>query len=173
MRTAIAFSSLVLLTAALASAQQVATVTSSAPFTLRGAGVNPGQGVPTFPVMPSDAIKAGNALTIVTFRDGTAVTLDPGSEGSVEVVGGRPVFRLLSGRAEYRLQSLTALGLAQLDQPVTPTQTAGVLVITNRRSGGFWTPRNTTLVLGGAGGAAGLGVGLGRGGGPPVSPARP
>ena len=40
---------------------QVATVTSSATFTLRGAGITPGQGVPMWPVLAGDHVTAGNA----------------------------------------------------------------------------------------------------------------
>jgi hypothetical protein len=45
---------------------QVGTITSSRPFQLRGANVNPGPGVPTWPVMPSDVIAtvARTAITV-------------------------------------------------------------------------------------------------------------
>ena len=152
-------------TLAVASAQQIATVTSTAPFTLRGASVNPTQGVPTFPIMAGDTIQAGNAPTVIAFPDGSMVTLDPNSQGRVEVINGRPVFRLTSGRAEYTLANLTAVGLAELNNTVTPTQLTGVLQIGNQRSGGgFWTtPKVTVAALGAAGLAAGLGIGLTRG----------
>jgi hypothetical protein len=55
---------------------QVATVTSYTPFTLRGAAI-PGQGVPMWPVLAGDTVKAGNALTNMTFPDGSVLTLDP------------------------------------------------------------------------------------------------
>lgn len=174
MRTCLRLCFLGMFTLAGLSAQQIATVTSTAPFTVRGASVNPTQGVPTFPVMAGDTIQAGNAPTVVAFPDGSVVTLDPNSQGRVEVINGRPVFRLTSGRATYTLTTLTSVGLSELNNAVTPAQLIGVLQIGNQQSGGgFWTtPEVTIAALGAAGLAAGLGVGLTRGasGGPPVSP---
>ena len=49
---------------------QVATVTSTAPFQLRGANVTTDQGVPSWPVMPGDAIKAGSEPVVISFAGG-------------------------------------------------------------------------------------------------------
>ena len=151
---------------------QIATVTSSAPFILRGASVTPGQGVPTWPIMAGDTLKAGNAPTIVTFPDGSAITLASSTEAKIDSVGGMPVFQLLKGSAHYSLKSRGAVQLMAANQTVTPKGLAGVL-----RSGdhsGFWTSGHTAAVLLGAGAAAGLGVGISQatGGGAPVSPSR-
>ena len=108
-------------------AQQIATVTSSGPFSLRGATVDPGQGAPNFPAIPGDTIKAVSALTTVTFSDGSVITMDQGSEGRVEFSAGQPIFRLLAGRAQYRFQTATAIGLADRSQRVTPQTLSGVL----------------------------------------------
>ena len=70
---------------------QVATVTSTAPFQLRGANVTTDQGVPSWPVMPGDAIKAGSAPVIITYADGSSIILDPGwwtTGHTVLVLGG-------------------------------------------------------------------------------------
>ena len=88
---------LVLVAVAAKAQTQVATVTSSAPFTLRGAGITPGQGVPMWPVLAGDDIKAGSTLAIVTFPDGSVITLAPGSEGKVDFMNGKPVFQLVNG----------------------------------------------------------------------------
>src|ERR1035438_9878724 len=78
---------------------QLATVTSTAPFQLRGATVTTDQGVPSWPVMPGDAIKAGSAPVIVSFLDGSTVTLQPGSSARVTASGETPSFLLECGAA--------------------------------------------------------------------------
>lgn len=176
----------ILVTATLAWGQTVANVTSAAPFTLRGAAADPTKGVPSFPAVANDTIKAGSKDTVVAFPDGSTLTLTPNSEARVEVVNGRPVFRLLSGEAHYVLKTLTAVTLAEDTKTVTPTKLTGTLGGSKFRSGaaaggaataatvGFWTGTNTALVLGAAGAAAGLGVGLTQAlnDGTPVSPSR-
>ena len=154
--------------------QQVATVTSSAPFTLRGAPVTPGQGVPMWPILAGDTVKAGNALTIVTFPDGSVITLEPGAEAKVDYVNGKPVFQLLSGSARYSLKYVAAVQLMAANQKATPKGLTGVLTSGGSQAGTgvFWTAGHTAAVVTGAGAAAGLGVGISHatGGGPAVSP---
>jgi hypothetical protein len=153
---------------------QVATVTSSSPFTLRGASVTPGQGVPMWPVLAGDTLKAGSALTIVTFPDGSVLTLDPGAQAKVDLVNGKPQFQLLSGMAKYSLKSTTSVDLMAANQTVTPKGTVGTLSIGGNQNagGGFWTAGHTTAVIVGAGAAAGAGIGISSatGGGRSVSP---
>ncbi len=155
---------------------QVATVTSSAPFTLRGAGITPGQGVPTWPVLAGDVVKAGNTLTIVTFSDGSVVTLAPGSEGKIDIVNGKPVFQLLGGTARYSLKSTMAVQLMEASQTVTPTALLGTLTLGgNKAAAGFWTAGHIAAVaVVAAGTAAGLGVAVSAAvkGGSPVSPSQ-
>ncbi len=69
MRKIMSMVSVTLLAATAWAQTQVATVTSSATFTLRGAGITPGQGIPMWPVLAGDDVKAGSTLTIVTFPD--------------------------------------------------------------------------------------------------------
>jgi hypothetical protein len=154
---------------------QVATVTSSAPFTLRGAAVTPGQGVPMWPVLAGDTLKAGSALTIVTFPDGSVLTLDPGAQAKVDLVGGKPQFQLLSGVARYSLKSTSSVDLLAANQTVTPKNTVGTMTVggnQNAAAGGFWTAGHTAAVIVGAGAAAGAGVGISAAthGGSSVSP---
>ncbi len=66
-----------------------------------------------WPVLAGDDVKAGNALTIVTFPDGSVVTLAPGSEGKIDLSNGKPVFQLLAGTARYSLKSITAVQLME------------------------------------------------------------
>jgi hypothetical protein len=156
---------------------QVATVTSSSPFTLRAATVTPGQGVPMWPVLAGDTIKAGNAVTIVTFPDGSVITLEPGAEAMIEISPtGTPIVKLLSGSAHYSLKSISAVQLMAANRIVTPKDLVGVLTIGGSKKvpGGFWTAGHTALVIVGAGAAAGLGVGISQAtsGGTPVSQSR-
>jgi hypothetical protein len=149
---------------------QVATVSSSSSFTLRGANVNSGQGVPDWPVLAGDTIKAVNSPVVLTFPDGSTITLDPGAEATVSLSGPTPVFRLLKGSAHYSLKSLTSVQVISGNQNVTLTSLTGDL----GRSGGhgIWTPAHTAIGIAGAGAAAGLGVGVSQAtsGGPSVSP---
>jgi hypothetical protein len=148
---------------------QVATVTSSTPFTLRGETVTPGQGVPSWPILTGDTLRAGSAPAIVTFPDGSVLTLEPGSEATVAFVNGIPVFHLLKGVARYSLKSASAVQLMEGSQTVTPKGLTGILTAGGSRaaaaagsSGGWWTPGHTALVIAGAGAIAGLGYGIGE-----------
>lgn len=168
---------LVFIAVAARAQTQVATVTSSAPFTLRGAGITPGQGVPMWPVLAGDDVKAGNTLTIVTFPDGSVITLAPGSEGKVDFVNGKPEFQLLSGTARYSLKSTTAVQLLEASQTVTPTGLLGTLTLGGNKqaAAGFWTAGHiAAVVVVAAGTAAGLGFAVSDAvkGGSPVSPSQ-
>src|ERR1700680_3007335 len=137
---------------------QVATVSSSSSFTLRGASITTGQGVPDWPVLAGDTIKAGNSPVVVTFPDGSTITLDPGAEATVSLSGQTPVFRLVKGSAHYALKSLTSVQIISGSQGVTLTSVSGDV---GRSVGhGIWTPVHTAVIIGGAGAAAGLGVGV-------------
>ena len=148
---------------------QVATVTSTAPFQLRGANVTTDQGVPSWPVMAGDAIKAGSAPLVTTFADGSSVILEPGSSAKITISGQTPTFLLECGTARY---SLTALSAVKLNDPVSPPKLTGVY---SNKPAGWWTTGHTALVLGGAAGAAGLafGVSAAVSGPQSVSPIRP
>ncbi len=140
---------------------EVGTVTSSAPFRLRGAAITPGEGVPSWPVMPGDTIKAGDAVTIVTFTDGSVLSLEPGAEGNFDAAGATPSFQLASGTVVYSLKSKTSVRLFSGDKAVNPPNLTGSYSRNGQRpSGGFWTPAHTAIVGGVAAGAA-TGVALG------------
>jgi len=151
---------------------QVATVTSTAPFQLRGANVTTDQGVPSWPVMPGDAIKAGSAPVIITYADGSSIILDPGSSAKITISGQTPTFQLECGTARY---SLSALSAVKVNDPVSPPTLTGLYSLTCNKPAGWWTRGHTVLVLGGAAAAAGLGFGISSatGGGPSVSPSTP
>jgi hypothetical protein len=149
----------VLLSVAALAQTEVATVTSITPFTLRGAGITPGQGVPMWPVLAGDKVAAGTSMTILTFPDASVVTLAPGSEGKVDFVNGTPVFQLLSGTARYSVKSITAVQLMEASLTVTPTSLTGTLTLGRNRGGaaaaaGFWTAGHVAAVAIVAGAAA-------------------
>lgn len=146
---------------------QIATVTSSSSFQLGGATVTPGQGVPSWPITSGDTIKAGSSPVTITFPDGSTITLTPGSQATLTLQGTMPVFNLQSGTAQYDLKTTSSVRLEALSSAVTPktpagrTEPAGSYSIRgNKVVAGFWTAGHTAAVLGGAGAAAGLGVGL-------------
>lgn len=157
--------------AALWAQQPVATVTSSASFTLRGAAVSPGQGVAMWPVMAGDAVQAGNAVTIITFPDGSVITLDPMARAIVNFANGKPVFQLVSGTAHYSLKSLTAVQMVASGQTVAATTLNGVISPSGLQAAGFWTAGHVAAVAaGGAGAGAAIGgVAAATSGGTPES----
>jgi hypothetical protein len=150
---------------------QVATVTSTAPFELRGANVRIDQGVTSWPVIPGDAIKAGGAPVVITFTDGSSVILDPRSSAKITITGQTPTFVLECGTTRY---TLTTLAAVKLNDPASPPKLTGVYSISCNKAAGWWTTGRTLLVLGGAAAAAGLafGVSAAVNGGPSVSPSR-
>jgi hypothetical protein len=145
---------------------QVATVSSASAFTLRGATVNPGQGVPSWPVLAGDTIKAGTSPVTLTFPDGSMITLDPGSEATVDLSGPTPVFRLRKGAAHYSLTTLTSVQIISGNQGVTVSNLIGTVVLEGAKRTG------AIIAIAGAGAAAGLGVGVSQAvsGGSSVSP---
>lgn len=163
-----------LVAAAAFGQNQVATVSSPSTFTLRGASVNPGQGVPDWPVLARDTIQAGTSPTTVTFPDGSTITLNPGAEATVNLNGQTPVFRLLKGSAQYALKTLTSVQLMSGNQVVALTSLAGSLGKTGGLLAGVGAAvgAHTGLAILAAGAAAGLGAGVSEAtsGGSSVSP---
>jgi hypothetical protein len=156
----------------LVSAQsQVATATSTAPFQLRGASVTTDQGVPSWPVLPGNEIKAGSAPVVITFAGGSTIPLSPGASAKITMDGQTPHFVLQCGSASYTLSAPSAV---KLNAPAS-TQTTGNYsesACGDRPAAGWWTTGHTLLVVGGAAGAAGLAFGVAHAvtGSPAVSP---
>lgn len=138
---------------------RLATATAAQPFTLRGVEVNP-SGIPSWPIMPGDETTAGSGPVTFTFENGSRVAVAPGSRARVELAGGKPLFRLLSGEAAYDLKRLDSPVLAESGRVVTVSSERGSYSVSNdKRRAGFWTARNIAIVLGSAAAAAaGLGV---------------
>jgi hypothetical protein len=169
MRRSAQFLAVVMALAVALAQTQVATITSDSPFQLRGAGITPGQGVPSWPVMPGDIIQAGSTPLTLTFPDGSTIILSPGAKAKVDLSGKTPVFQLQSGEAHYSLKTLASVKLEQLKATVNPKDLIGDLVIgSDKLPAGWWTPLHTGLVLAGAAGATALAVGVAKG--KPTSP---
>jgi hypothetical protein len=142
--------------------QPLASASSPAAFTLRGVTVAPGQGVSSWPLLPGDIVKAGTAPTTLSFPAGASIQLAPGSEASVKLIDGKPVFQLISGSASYSLSSSEAVGLMQGTQAVASGSLTGVLTagsVPALAAVGFWTAGHILLLA--IGGAAAVGGGLG------------
>ena len=142
----------------------VALVSSDSPFQLRGAVITPGQGVPSWPVLTGDVVKAGEKPVTLNFLDGSNIFLSAGSSGRLEMQGATVVFRLLAGCAHHALSAINAIKLATGDTDMTPSKTVGDLRLGGNCpvTAGWWTAGHTTAVLGAAAGATALGVGLAR-----------
>ena len=112
-----------------AAQTQIATITSESAFQLRGVGVTPGQGVPSWPVMPGDTILAGQSPLTLTFSDGSTIILSPGGTAKVDLAGKTPVFKLESGSANYMLKTISSVKLEQLKATVNPKDVIGDLTI--------------------------------------------
>jgi ferric-dicitrate binding protein FerR (iron transport regulator) len=99
-----------LLVCAVQAAQPVGAITSSEPFLLRGARVAVA-GVPSWPVAPGDDIATATSPAVISFRDGSRVTLGRNSKAKIESDGGPLLLRLLEGTGAYVFASGSALQL--------------------------------------------------------------
>jgi len=155
---------------------QVATVSSPSTFTLRGAPVNPGQGVPDWPVLAGDTLKAGQSPVKLVFADGSTITLRPGAEATVVLSGQTPLFQLLKGTADYSLKTPTSVQLASDNHRVAVASLTGTLGTTSRSVAPIAWVASHPVAFGVAGAAAVAGMGVGvahaTSGGTSVSPSR-
>lgn len=164
MRKSAQFLAVIMAVVVVLAQTQIATITSDSSFQLRGAGVNPGQGVPSWPVMPGDTMQAGSTPLTLTFSDGSTIILSPGAKAKVDLSGKTPVFELQSGEAHYSLKTLASVKLEQLKTAVAPKDLVGDLSIgSSKLAAGWWTTGHTLAVIGGSAGAAALAVGVAKG----------
>lgn len=113
------------------AAGPVGSVSSSAPFTLRGAPVKVA-GVPEWPVLAGDEIVAGTAPAMITFRDGSRVQLNANSRAKVAVTGKQTVLRLTNGQLAYKLSSKSrSTDVAALGFGALPAESSEGLVSIN------------------------------------------
>jgi hypothetical protein len=164
---------LLCVTVSLSAADQIAVVTSTAQFRLRGAKVATDQGVPSWPVMAGDIVQVGNAPAAVAFSDGSSVILDRGTLARVERSGQTPMLQLLCGTVRYSLKTLKAVKLMAENGPVTPSQLKGSFSrCKGHAEAGWWTGGHTAMVVGAMAEAAAawFGIAAAINGGKCVSP---
>ncbi len=97
----------------------VANVSSAEPLTLDGHSVF-APGVPSFPVVIGDQIATTTGPAILSFGDGSRLTLAPQSRVKVIGTNAKPTVVLTAGNLEYRLAAGSALSLT--DTEPSPNQ---------------------------------------------------
>jgi hypothetical protein len=122
------------LATALHAAEPVASVTSTEPFLLRGALVTV-SGVPSWPVAAGDEIATGTVPAVITFRDGSRVTLNVKSKAKIESEKGRLLLRVLEGAGSYFLVSGSMLRLFSGTSPVPAGTGQGTIAVAGSGSG--------------------------------------
>jgi len=93
----------------------VGTVTSSSAFELSGSAVNIA-GVPAWPILAGDSVTAGSSFLTISFRDGSRVTLAPGSRLKIDSSGSSA--NLTGGSMQFLLASGSGLRIFQSSDPV-------------------------------------------------------
>jgi hypothetical protein len=106
---------------------QMATAGSSGPFELRGALVNSQAGVPSWPLIAGDNLVTEDSPVVITFRDGSIVTLGVGSKATIEMSGQTPALDLTSGSLQFALKSRSSVTILQYGQVISPKGLAGEL----------------------------------------------
>ncbi len=114
-----------LLSSAAFAAQPVATITSQEPFELRGVSV-PVNGVSNWPIAIGDVIGALRSPAEIRFRDGSRVTLAPGSQAVLQRSGKNVALRLQRGAAAYNLAGNSSLVLLEGNTALKPSRSSGV-----------------------------------------------
>jgi hypothetical protein len=147
---------------------QLGTVTSTSPFELRGAHVNPAPGVPNWPVVSGDTLQAGNAPLTLTLFDGSTVIVAPRTRVTLGVMNNGPVVRLDSGSVHYNLRRDPGeINFYCRNDRSAITNQTGELDCGQKAAAWWWVP---AAAGGGAAGAAAVAAALLNG--PAVSPAR-
>lgn len=80
----------------------IANVSGTEPFKVSGVSV-PVSGVSSWPVIAGDELSVGNAPVVLTFKDGTRVTLGKNSRATVEGKTKNLALRLLDGAMAFTL----------------------------------------------------------------------
>lgn len=94
----------------------IATVTSSGPFELRAAAVDP-KGVPSWPVLSGDNIATLSHSATVKFRDGSRVVLAAKSRARIEQGNQGPVFCLFDGAVAFTPAKTTRVTVSKNTTP--------------------------------------------------------
>ncbi len=100
------------------AARPIANVTSSEPYKVSGVAV-PVAGVKSWPVVAGDELRAGEAPLVVTFKDGSRVTLGKNSRAKVEGEGRNAALRLFDGAMGFLLLKGSKVRLYSESNPVS------------------------------------------------------
>ena len=131
MRYCLAVICLILFSAALFADSPVASVSSSEPFSLRGAEVQV-HGVPSWPVFAGDVIVAGKAPAMLKFGCGSLVRLNPGTEAHVSIDGSKVTVHIAKGDLTYKLSKGCPLMIAGVTgAPVAAALAVGTATLVN------------------------------------------
>ncbi len=84
------------------AASPIANVSSTEPFKVSGVSV-PVAGVSSWPVIAGDELMVGSAPVVLTFKDGSRVTLGKNSRATVEGKSKNAALRLLDGAMAFTL----------------------------------------------------------------------
>jgi hypothetical protein len=84
------------------AASPIANVSGTEPFKVSGVSV-PVAGVSSWPVIAGDELMVGNAPVVLTFKDGSRVTLGKNSRATVEGKNKNAALRLLDGAMAFTL----------------------------------------------------------------------
>lgn len=84
------------------AAAPIANVSGTEPFKVSGVSV-PVSGVSSWPVIAGDELQIGNAPVVLTFKDGSRVTLGKNSRATVEGKSKNAALRLLDGAMAFTL----------------------------------------------------------------------
>jgi hypothetical protein len=138
---------LILLAVAAAAAppavRPVGRIRSTEPFRLRGATM-PVAGMRWWPIVAGDDIVAGASPAIITFDDGTRVTLARDSRLKLESAGGRTRVRLVEGSLQYRLGRLPKVDIYNRDS--LQTASSGAVSTVARESSASRAPASSRAV---------------------------
>ena len=99
------------------AAAPIANVSGTEPFKVSGVSV-PVSGIASWPVIAGDELLAGNASVVLTFKDGTRVTLGKNSRATVEGKSKNLALRLLDGAMAFTLSRGSSVRLYSAGNPV-------------------------------------------------------
>jgi hypothetical protein len=122
----------------------VATITSSEAFELSGVRV-PVAGVPQWPLVSGDEVVTGSAPALVSFADGSRVTMNARSRVKLQASGKETVLRLLKGDMAYKVAKNSPVKLAALSKD-TLLDSSGEGVLSTDGSIAVWSPLNASMM---------------------------
>jgi hypothetical protein len=119
---------ILMLSCSLMAAKPIATLTAGPGVTMNGRPLET-TGAPNWPVSVKDKIATGDAAAVITFANGTTLTLGPNTKVAFQQCD-RVVVQLFEGSVEYRMPADSSLEFCASGRPVQPARGAsGSIVI--------------------------------------------